>query len=424
MTVKIMKKNILKAPALSQFTYKASAANGLLQLSALFAVISSIFIVYLNIPQIIYLETGIVPWITLCVAMILALWGAVIYGRWQAYRGLWSIFPLLILLIINFLFQFLDQSEYVRQIASAYVASMTIGILLGILLVGCNPTHLSIAFYWALFIISIGIIFDAFILQDYFLTIQPDRVLGRFAFTHTNPNEAAEAIILLIIISIYISGPSKILDKLIPFASIPIFLTFSRAGFIIYILCLFWYFVYVRNVKLKFFISIFLSLISFPFIILSIFNFILTNTAIENRNNIVDRMNFFTSFQLQDDSTSYRSEYLNTGMRWFIESPLRGHSPGFSMQTTPDGLGYHNQWLYLGVEYGLAGIIFFIAILFPLLMYPGKDHRAITVRWFGIILLLFSWVSHNLFNWPIWMAAIVYFTVVAKGERGLKRASN
>lgn len=72
-------------------------------------------------------------------------------------------------------------------------------------------------------------------------------------------------------------------------------------------------------------------------------------------NNLLARLNFFSSFTFDDDSSEERADVIRASWEMFLQNPIFGAGAGATLFWSHRG-STHNQLLLLAAEYGLFGI--------------------------------------------------------------------
>jgi O-antigen ligase len=180
-------------------------------------------------------------------------------------------------------------------------------------------------------------------------------VLGRAAAMFINPNLAGEAILHIVVLGF------AVLDRryrmpLFLLAGIAILTTFSRAAIIAWMVLL-GLFIYKRTLPKSAVISLSIAIGILLVFIGSFESYISSREEFEDAaTNILSRLNFFSSFTFDDDSSEERAGVIQAGWELFLQNPLFGSGAGATHFWRHRG-STHNQLLLLAAEYGVMGIL-------------------------------------------------------------------
>jgi O-antigen ligase len=180
-------------------------------------------------------------------------------------------------------------------------------------------------------------------------------VLGRAAAMFINPNLAGEAILHIAVLGF------AVLDRryrmpLFLLAGIAILTTFSRAAIIAWVVLL-GLFIYKRTLPRSAVISLMIAIGVLLVFIGSFESYISSREEFEDAaTNILSRLNFFSSFTFDDDSSEERAGVIQAGWELFLQNPLFGSGAGATHFWRHRG-STHNQLLLLAAEYGVMGIL-------------------------------------------------------------------
>jgi len=180
-------------------------------------------------------------------------------------------------------------------------------------------------------------------------------VLGRAAAMFINPNLAGEAILHIIVLGF------AVLDRryrmpLFLLAGVAILTTFSRAAIIAWVVLL-GLFIYKKTLPKSAAISLTIAIGILLVFVGSFESYISSREDFEDAaTNILSRLNFFSSFTFDDDSSEERAGVIQAGWELFLQNPLFGSGAGATHFWRHRG-STHNQLLLLAAEYGVMGIL-------------------------------------------------------------------
>ena len=180
-------------------------------------------------------------------------------------------------------------------------------------------------------------------------------VLGRAAAMFINPNLAGEAILHIVVLGFAVLG-RRYRMPLFLLAGGAILTTFSRAAMIAWLVLL-GLFIYNKTLPKSAWISLGIALGILLVFIGSFESYISSRDEFEDAaTNILSRLNFFSSFSFDDDSSEERADVIQAGWDLFLQNPLFGTGAGATHFWRHRG-STHNQLLLLAAEYGVFGIL-------------------------------------------------------------------
>ena len=180
-------------------------------------------------------------------------------------------------------------------------------------------------------------------------------VLGRAAAMFINPNLAGEAILHIVVLGFAVLG-RRYRMPLFLLAGAAILTTFSRAAMIAWLVLL-GLFIYKKTLPKSTCISMGIALGILLVFIGSFESYIASRDEFEDAaTNILSRLNFFSSFTFDDDSSEERADVIQAGWDLFLQNPLFGTGAGATHFWRHRG-STHNQLLLLAAEYGVFGIL-------------------------------------------------------------------
>ena len=180
-------------------------------------------------------------------------------------------------------------------------------------------------------------------------------VLGRAAAMFINPNLAGEAILHIVVLGFAVLA-RRYRMPLFLLAGVAILTTFSRAAIIAWI-ALLGLFIYKRTLPKSAVVSLAIAIAILLVFIGSFETYISSREEFEDAaTNILSRLNFFSSFTFDDDSSEERAGVIQAGWELFLQNPLFGSGAGATHFWRHRG-STHNQLLLLAAEYGVLGIL-------------------------------------------------------------------
>lgn len=180
-------------------------------------------------------------------------------------------------------------------------------------------------------------------------------VLGRAAAMFINPNLAGEAILHIVILGFAVLA-RRYRMPLFLLAGVAILTTFSRAAIIAWMVLLA-LFIYKRTLPKSAVVSLAIALAILLVFIGSFETYISSREEFEDAaTNILSRLNFFSSFTFDDDSSEERAGVIQAGWELFLQNPLFGSGAGATHFWRHRG-STHNQLLLLAAEDGALGIL-------------------------------------------------------------------
>ena len=234
-------------------------------------------------------------------------------------------------------------------------------------------------------------------------------VIARASAFWTNPNKAAEAVLLLCLLAFARSGPIRRMCLLIA-AVTAILLTFSRGALLswaVFVVIAAW----LRMVPRAAVALPVLLLIALPLISSFFQNHVVGWLEIEaGAANVIDRIDGIVKLELDDESTSERLTALDHATEAFVDAPIFGAGIGWLEER--HGVGAHNEFLLVAAEYGIAGLVL-LFILFGLVWRGDLLDASRAYRWLVLaVLASLSMFTHNMLEFPYWLLALALLTSV------------
>ena len=313
-------------------------------------------------------------------------------NRWIIIKNKLWILIIIILFSYNFIaYEFFKNYplEYIRSFKFIVLGT---GILYSLYILNLN---LKLIFLFSLFLSS-------FLLCDFFF-ISEDYVSEKYLTSiYLNPNQVGAVLPILLVISLQCDNiADKLKLFLIIIVGIVILFTYSRSGYLAYLIALIYFSICKRHKKNYIIFSFFLV---FTILILFVEKEILKLLASRNYHEKLGlgEVSIFLS-----GSTNVRFENLIYCWEKFLEKPFFGHGFQFFFEEgfIEGGriVGPHNMFAKFAVERGIVGISIILLIFFLLSKYTCKKNRI-------VLLLIFtqSLFSHNLFENPTFIGFFSY----------------
>lgn len=243
----------------------------------------------------------------------------------------------------------------------------------------------------------------SFILPDLFGARElPGTVLGRAGASWLNPNRAAEALVLLALLSL--PGFDR-RGRLLLLAGVGavILLTFSRGGLLVWGGLVFLSAVLGLISRLALLLPVMLFLVLAPLGILFSDHVVGALGLEAGAANVLDRLEGLARFEAFDFAARERVEAAGLAIDAFRAAPWTGQGPG-AMEAIY-GIGPHNQALSMAAEYGLLGIGLFVALL--MLVATGSWLPSVRYRLAALwVVVGLSMFTHNMLDSMYWILAL------------------
>lgn len=220
-------------------------------------------------------------------------------------------------------------------------------------------------------------------------------VFGRAGAMFINPNLAGEAILLSFLLACAMIGaPGRV--PLFLLAGAGALATFSRATILAWMLILL-ILVYRKTLPKSAMIA---TAVALALVLVYLGSF---ETYLHSRqefdgasNNILARLDFFSSYSFDDDSSEERASVISAGWELFLQNPIFGAGAGATHFWSHRG-STHNQLLLLAAEYGLLGIFLWAWLLIMLwkgLFFEDKGLQYAT----ACLFVFMSLFTHQMFD--------------------------
>jgi O-antigen ligase len=254
-------------------------------------------------------------------------------------------------------------------------------------------------------------------------------VLGRAAATFINPTMAGEALLLVFLFGGAVTAV-KYRGPLFLLTGAAVVATFSRSSIIAWVLLLA-ILVYRKTLRRGVIVvtlaAICLALLSHG----SFENYLSSRDGFEGAaSNILSRLDFFSNYSFDDDSSEERASVATAGWELFLQNPVFGAAAGATQFWSHRG-GTHNQLLMLAAEYGIFGIGLWVWLLLILWRSRFFEDRGLQIG--AVFLFAFmSMFTHQMFDGAsYWLATFAMAcarpagagqAIVQRGRRRLQPA--
>lgn len=268
-----------------------------------------------------------------------------------------------------------------------------------------NIRYFQIGLSIALLLIPLLIILD-FFAPETFTTIY-ENYNARASGTFANPNQAAEAVILIGLLNLTrLKGTLALVLSLI--LCLAVVLTFSRAGIaacLIFSCYMIW-----RNKLTPFFLIVPVLFSVFLGSIVLVAEDTLDSLGYgANIKSVVYRLQFFNNIEEDniigdDHSAEARTEIVSIALQESTQKPLVGYGFGSYVQ---EGISPHNLLVHLLYKFGMLGLIAWFALAY--IIYKQGMVRKLGI--FNPALLIFIWFSfftHNILDDRSWIVFLSF----------------
>lgn len=240
-------------------------------------------------------------------------------------------------------------------------------------------------------------------------------VLGRAAAMFINPTMAGEAILHVFLLGCAVAN-LKYRVPLYFLAGAGTLATFSRSSIIAWLLLL-PILVYRKTLPRSALIATALVLATALVFLGSFENYLNSRQELEAASsNILARLDFFSSFQFNDDSSEERADVIRAGWELFLQNPVFGAGAGATLFWSQRG-STHNQLLLLAAEYGIFGIGLWIWLL--LILWKGRffEDRGLQIAMVFLFALMSMFTHLMLDSASYWLATFAMISIRGKWGR-------
>ena len=243
-------------------------------------------------------------------------------------------------------------------------------------------------------------------------------VLGRAAAMFINPTMAAEAILLVFLLSCA-ATKMKYRTFLFILLGAGILVTFTRSAIIAW--ALLWPLLIDRRVLPKSAIIVTSIVLGTGLMFLGAFESYLSSRQDFEGGlaNVQARLDFFSNVTLDDDSSQERAEAIHASWNLFLQNPLFGAGAG-ATQFWPLRGSTHNLLLMLAAEYGILGMGLWIWM--AIILWKGEFFENKNLQFAIAFLFVFmSMFTHQMLDSAsYWLAT---FALVAVKKRAVPARS-
>jgi hypothetical protein len=244
-------------------------------------------------------------------------------------------------------------------------------------------------------------------------------IVGRAGGTFINPNDAASSMLVIFVLACSLVS-KKYRLPLFLLCCIGVAVTFSRAAIIA--CAMLWLLLLARRrIPTVGAVVIMIAMLA-PFAMGSIESYLNTRSELAGGiENIQQRLSFFSSKRVDDESSQARLEVLELGWKAFVHNPVTGiGAASTSVGVTelwPYSVNTHNQLMSLAAEYGVGGVVIWIWLAFLLLR--GRYLQDRTMQAAGaMVFFLMTFFTHNMFDFPFWL---ITFAMLSQRARQFAR---
>jgi len=301
--------------------------------------------------------------------------------------------------IIHLLLALIDGDQSRADMIGTRIQYASLAVVLGFACLITRTTSYERIFPFLAVLISTTVMVD-FLHPGVFYPVGTEgTVPGRAAATFLNPGKAGEAMLLTFLLAIPVLRPLH-RALLLFLVGAGVILTFARAAILGWTLL--WPYLVLRRAMPKYTLAVLLLALGVLPVLLGSFESYLEGRAdlSEGILNLLDRLDFFKSQVVDDDSALERAQVLEVGLDLFLDQPIFGAGAGatfvWSLRSST-----HNQPVMLAAEYGVFGIALWLwlaVILWKGKYFPEKTFRLAAVT--GFVFL--SMFTHNMFDYLYW----------------------
>jgi O-antigen ligase len=234
-------------------------------------------------------------------------------------------------------------------------------------------------------------------------------VLGRAAAMFINPTMAGEAILHVLLLGCAVCAVKYRLPLFL-LAGAGVLTTFSRSSIIAWVLLLL--ILVVKKTLPR--SALFTTLIVFGVALVFVGHFesyLHSRQELEDASsNLLSRLNFFSSFTFDDDSSEERASVIRASWDMFLQNPIFGAGAGAPPFWSQRGRT-HNQLLLLAAEYGIFGVGLWAWLL--VVLWKGQFFEDKGLQMAMVFLYLFmSLFTHAMFDAATyWLATFALISV-------------
>ena len=238
-------------------------------------------------------------------------------------------------------------------------------------------------------------------------------VLGRAAAMFINPTMAGEAILLVFLLACAVTS-TKYRVPLFLLCGAGTLATFSRSSIIGWVLLL-PILVYKRSLPKSTIITTALGLGLCLLFVGAFENYLNSRQELDAASsNILSRLDFFSSYKFDDDSSEERADVIRAGWELFLQDPVFGAGAGATQFWSQRG-STHNQLLLFAAEYGLFGVGLWVWLL--VILWNGRFFEDRGLQLAMVFLFAFmSMFTHQMLDAAsYWLATFAAISVRRPG---------
>jgi O-antigen ligase len=238
-------------------------------------------------------------------------------------------------------------------------------------------------------------------------------VLGRAAAMFINPTMAGEAILLVFLLGCAVTSTRY---------RVPLFLlcgagtlaTFSRSSIIAWLLIL-PILVFKKTLPKSTIITMAVVLGLCLIFVGAFENYLNSRQELDAASdNILSRLNFFSNFKFDDDSSEERADVIRAGWELFLQDPVFGAGAGATQFWSQRG-STHNQLLLFAAEYGILGIGMWMWLL--IVLWNGRffEDRGLQLAMVFMFAFMSLFTHQMLDGASYWLATFATISVRRTG---------
>lgn len=234
-------------------------------------------------------------------------------------------------------------------------------------------------------------------------------VLGRAAATFINPTMAGEAILHVFLLGCAVTAV-KYRAPLFLLSGAAVLATFSRSSIIAWVLLLFILVARKTLPKSAIWMAAIISGICLLFIG-SFENYLHSRQELEYAsNNLLSRLNFFSSLKFDDDSSEERADVILAGWEMFLQNPVFGAGAGATRFWSLRG-STHNQLLLMAAEYGVFGVGLWFWLLVILWRGNFFEDRGLQIAMVFLFVFMSLFTHLMLDSATYWLATFALISI-------------
>lgn len=238
-------------------------------------------------------------------------------------------------------------------------------------------------------------------------------VLGRAAAMFINPTMAGEAILLVFLLGCAVTS-SKYRVPLFLLCGAGTLATFSRSSIIGWVLIL-PILVFKRTLPKSTIVTTALGLGLCLVFVGAFENYLNSREELDAASsNILSRLDFFSSFKFDDDSSEERADVIRAGWELFLQDPVFGAGAGATQFWSQRG-STHNQLLLFAAEYGIVGVALWVWLL--VILWNGRffEDRGLQLAMVFMFAFMSMFTHQMLDGASYWLATFAMISVRRTG---------